>query len=184
MPPLLAKYVRQKRILAVLPHIQGDVLDLGCGVSRIPKHLQPDSKYVGVEINPRIVEWLKENYPHHTFYQWDLEIDILLLNSQFDTVLMFAVLEHLRNPDNVLKQIPTFLKPDGKLVMTTPTPLGGNIHTFGARIGLFYKEAANQHEGFYNRDQISKLLSKYCLEVTYFELFLSRGNQLFVSKKR
>lgn len=109
----------------VLPYIQGDVLDLGCGVSRIPKYLKPGSKYVGVEISTKFIEWLKENYPHYTFYQWDLENDQLNLNSQFDTVLMIAVLEHLHNPDNILKQISSFLKPDGKLVMTTPTPLGG-----------------------------------------------------------
>ncbi|MFC2054070.1 class I SAM-dependent methyltransferase [Chloroflexota bacterium] len=180
MPPTLANYVLQKRTLAVLPHIQGDVLDLGCGVSRIPKYLKPDSKYVGVEINPKFNEWLKDNYPQHAFYQRDLETDKLILNSKFDTVLMIAVLEHLHNPDNVLKQISSLLKPDGKLVMTTPTPLGGKIHTIGARIGLFYKEASDQHEGFYNRDQISTLLSKYDLEITGFELFLSGGNQLVI----
>ncbi|MFC2042745.1 class I SAM-dependent methyltransferase [Chloroflexota bacterium] len=184
MPPLLSKYARQKRTLTILPYIQGDVLDLGCGVSSIPKYLQPDSKYVGVEINPNFNKWLKHNYPRHTFYQWDLETDKLLLNSQFDTVLMIAVLEHLRNPDNVMKQIPALLKPDGKLVMTTPTPLGGNIHAIGARFGLFYKEVADQHEGFYNRNKISMLLSKYCLEITYFGLFLSGVNQLVVCKER
>ena len=168
----------------VLPYIQGDVLDLGCGVSRIPKYLNTDSKYVGVEISTKFIEWLKENYPHYTFYQCDLENDRLNLNSQFDTVLMIAVLEHLHNPDNILKQISSLLKPDGKLVMTTPTPLGGKIHSIGARIGLFYKEAADQHEGFYNRDQISTLLSKYDLEITGFELFLSGGNQLVICQKR
>ena len=184
MPPLLAKFVRQKRTLAVLPHIQGDVLDLGCGVSRIPRYLNPNSKYVGVEINPKFIKWLRDNYPRHTFYQWDLVTGNLCFHSQFDTVLMIAVLEHLRNPDNVMKQIPALLKPDGKLVMTTPTPLGGKIHAIGARIDLFYKEAADQHEGFYNRDQISTLLSKYDLEIIYFKLFLSGGNQIVVSKKR
>ena len=34
-------------------------------------------------------------------------------------------MEHLRNPDHILKQISAFLKPDGMLVMTPPTPFGG-----------------------------------------------------------
>ena len=70
--------------------------------------------------------------------------------------------------------------------MATPTPLGGKIHTIGAKIGLFYsiKEAADQHEGFYNRDQISTLLSKYDLEIIDFEKFLSGGNQLVVCQER
>ncbi|MGB7117954.1 MAG: class I SAM-dependent methyltransferase [Anaerolineales bacterium] len=184
MPPLLAQYVLQKRTLMVLPYIQGDVLDLGCGVSSIPKYLDPDSKYVGVEINTKFIKWSKENYPQYTFYQRDLENGQLILNSQFDTVLMIAVLEHLRNPGNILRQIPVLLKPDGKFVLTTPTPLGGKIHAIGARINLFYKEAADQHEGFYNRTQISTLLCKYCLEITCFERFLYGGNQLVVCKKR
>ena len=125
MPPLLAHYLSQKRTLGVLPHIQGDVLDLGCGVSRYPKYLNPDRKYVGVKINPKFIEWLKDNYPQHVFYQWNLETSKLILNSQFDTVLMIAVLKQLHNPDNILKQILSFQKPDGKLVMTTPTPFGG-----------------------------------------------------------
>jgi 2-polyprenyl-3-methyl-5-hydroxy-6-metoxy-1,4-benzoquinol methylase len=99
-------------------------------------------------------------------------------------MLMIAVIEHLRNPGNILRQIPVLLKPDGKFVLTTPTPLGGKIHAIGARINLFYKEAADQHEGFYNRTQISTLLCKYCLEITCFERFLYGGNQLVVCKKR
>ena len=79
---------------------------------------------------------------------------------------MIAVLEHLHNPDNILKQIPFLLKPDVKLVMTTLTPLGSKIYNIAARIGLFSKDAANQYEGFYNRAQISTFLSKYCLKIT------------------
>ena len=168
----------------VFLYIQSDVLDLGCGGSRIPKYLNPDSKYVGVEINPKFINWLKDNYPRHTFYQWNPVTGKLRLNSQFDTVLMIAVLERLRNLDNFMKQIPALLKPDGKLVMTTPTLLEGNLYAIGARIGLFYKEAADQHEGFYYRDQISTLFSKYDLEITDFEKFLSGGNQLVVCQER
>jgi len=184
MRPLLANYIHQRRTLAIMPYIQGDVLDLGCGVSRIPRYLNQDSKYVGVEIDPKLIEWLKKTYPLHTFYQGDLENGELILNLKFDTVLMIAVLEHLRNPDNILKQIPTLLKPAGKLVMTTPTPFGGSIHSIGARIGLFYQEAADQHEKFYNRNQISQLINVYGLEITFFGKFLIGGNQLVVCQKR
>ena len=148
MSPLLAKSVRQKRTLAVLPHIQGDVLDLGCGVSRIPKYLNPDCKYVGWEINPKFIEWLKDNYPQHAFYQRDLDTDKLLLNSKFDTVLMIAVLEYLHNPDSVFKQISTLLKPDGKLAMTTPTPLGGKIHAMVQELVSFTWKLPTSMLGF------------------------------------
>jgi len=57
---------------------------------------------------------------------------------------MIAVMEHLRNPDHILKQISAFLKPDGMLVMTPQLRLGVQIHTVVVRIGFLYKETADQ----------------------------------------
>jgi len=96
---------------------------------------------------------------------------------------MIVVMDHLCNPDYNLTQISAIQKLEVKLVMTTPTPFGVQIHTVGVRIGLFYKEFADQYVRFYNMEQISQLINEYSFVISDFEVFLFHDNQLVVCKK-
>ena len=73
--PLLSDYLTKKRIQAVKPYIKGNVLDLGCGFTKIPPLLAPEQKYVGVDRNLSILDYLRLSYPDHDFHQYDLESD-------------------------------------------------------------------------------------------------------------
>ena len=127
----------------VMPYLCGQVLDVGCGITDIPSLLQPGQRYVGVD-RADMVRWLHENRPAHTYHVCDLDRDDLALNDQFDTILLMAVIEHLKNPDKLLAQLPTYLKADGRLLITTPSPFGDTLHQIGAGLGLFYAEAARE----------------------------------------
>lgn len=111
-----------------------------------------------------------------------MDKDELALERQFDTILLLAVIEHLKNPDRILSQIPRYLKPDGKLLITTPSPMGDVIHTIGARIGLFSMEAVQGHESIFTCDALRACLERDGLDVIYYKSFLLGGNQLFVCK--
>lgn len=182
MPPLLSAYITKKRMEAIKDHLVGDILDLGCGYSRVPNWLEPTQRYVGVDIAPRAVEWLQKNYPNHHFYQRNFENQEIDLDIEFDTILMAAILEHLASPDLLFQQLKKCLKPNGKIVITTPTPLGGFIHTVGSKLGLFYAEAADEHEKFYGFTDIEEVTSKSGFEITKYEKFLFGGNQLILLK--
>jgi 2-polyprenyl-3-methyl-5-hydroxy-6-metoxy-1,4-benzoquinol methylase len=180
MAPLLSAFLRQQRYKIVIPYIHGDVLDLGCGRAEILAWLQPGQHYVGVEGFAKIMCWLRANYPEHEFHQRDLNQDALALDGQFDTILMLAIIEHLKNPDELLAQIPSYLKPDGKLLITTPSPAGDAIHKIGARIGMFYKEAANAHATILTREALQTRVQRNGLKIVKYQRFLLGGNQLFV----
>lgn len=180
MVPLLSAFLQRQRRTAVSPYIYGDVLDLGCGVTDIWTLLRPDQHYVGVEGHAGMLRWLIENRPGHEFHQRDLDKDDLALEGQFDTILMLAVIEHLKEPDRVLAQIPRYLKPDGKLLITTPSPWGDVIHRNGARIGLFYMDAVRQHQTIFTYDGLRVRLERNGLNTIHYQTFLLGGNQLFV----
>jgi len=180
MVPLLSAFLQRQRRRVVSPYIHGDVLDLGCGITDIWALLRPDQHYVGVEGHPGMLCWLRENRPGYEFHRRDLDKDELALERQFDTILLLAVIEHLKKPDRILAQIPRYLKLDGKLLITTPSPLGDVIHKIGARIGLFYMEAVREHETIFTYDALRARLERTGLKVIYYQSFLLGGNQLFI----
>lgn len=102
----------------------------------------------------------------------------------FDTVVMSAVLEHFSPPILAFSQINPILDKEGVLIITTPTPLGGILHTCGSWTGLTHPEAATEHAGFYNRSALHELLHSHGYEVIHFETFVFGQNQLCIARKR
>jgi len=180
MTTIFSTYLQNQRLRAVAPYLQGDVLDLGCGLGRVLEWMQPGQGYVGVEGPAAFVDWLRQHHPQHEFHQRDLNTDPLALQRQFDTILMVAVIEHLANPRQVLRQIPAYLRPGGRLVITTPSPGGDRLHQLGARLGLFSKAAMEEHESIFDRQRLAALLAQNGLQLVVFRRLLLGGNQLFV----
>jgi len=99
---------------------------------------------------------LRSKFPQHTFIQGAVDREPLRLrNSQFDTVLMIAVIEHLSTPDRVVKDAHNYMKPSSRLVVTTPTVLGSAIHEVGAPLGLFSRDAVAGGKQFHGQSQLT-----------------------------
>lgn len=180
MSPLFSPYLQMKRFEAVEPYLQGKILDLGCGGAEILSWLKTGQRYVGVEGNFETVRRLKNAYPSFEFFLRDLEHDEINITQKFDSVLLIAVIEHLRNPEYLLRQIPGLLSPSGNLVITTPTPLGDRLHKIGARLGLFSMIAVHDHEQIYTYQTLKETLSRAGLIIREYREFLFGGNQLCV----
>jgi len=180
MAPVLSPYLQKKRFEAVRPYLQGNILDLGCGGAEIISLLHPGQNYLGVEGNSDTVRRLKSTHPSFEFLLRDLEHDELDIDQKFDTVLLIAVIEHLHDPECLLRQIPALLSSSGKLVITTPTPLGDRLHKLGARVGLFSMIAVHDHERIYTYHTLRDSLSRGGLDIREYRRFLFGGNQLCV----
>ncbi len=164
------------------PWVRGAVLDLGCGPINIREIVGPGQTYVGVEGDPATLAWLKSRFPEHRFQACNLEREALDLDRRFDTILMLAILEHLEDPGFLLKQLPQYLEPDGRVIATTPTPVGGRIHGIGARFGVFYREALEEHKAFYGARGLERLFAAHGMQIVQYRKFLFGGNQLAVAR--
>lgn len=155
---LLSRRLHRARLEAILPHIRGDVLDIGCGSAAVAGYLAKSQSYVGIEVDPVMVAELQRNRPGHTFLGRDVDNEpIDLPPGQFDTILLIAVIEHLRRPEWVLGQVRDVLRPEGRVIITTPTPWGDTLLRWGGRLGLFTRAALDVHERVYSKADIEQL---------------------------
>ena len=181
--PLLTEYVRRRRYAAIQPFIQGAVLDIGCGIAVTALSLEAAHRYVGVDVNAALVVDMRRRFPQYEFHCCDVDREPLPVGDQrFNTVLLVAVLEHLTNPGWVLEQVADCLHPAGRLVITTPTPLGLRLHRWGARLGLFHPHAAEEHQRAYERRALETLLAAHGFRVVLYRRFELGANQLVVGR--
>lgn len=182
MAPLLSAFLLQRRLAAVTPFLRGDVLDLGCGGADIAARLRPDQAYVGVDWRAALIDQLRARWPRHTFYQRDFDTQPLALPRRFDTVVMLAVIEHLSQPDHLFAQLCAVLQPGGQVVMTSPSAWGNWLHGWGARVGLFSREAAREHNLIFSRDLLADRVRPHGMALAHYSTFGAGGNQLFVCR--
>jgi SAM-dependent methyltransferase len=174
----LSRYLCQARLKQVIPYVQGDVLDLGCGPATILELLPSlPSVYVGVENCADYLTVLSQKYPQYTFLCKDLDTDTLDLNRRFDTILMTAVIEHIFNQKHFFMQALRHLAPGGKVLITTPTPFGDWIHRMGSRCGLFAAAAEDQHIVLYTRPRFEVLCRALGLRIETYRRFELGCNQ-------
>lgn len=119
--------------------LNGEVLDLGCGLGRFI-NFRPGT--LGVDINPFNVEYCK-NQGHNV--QLMMGNSIPFPDQSFDCILMDNVLEHIERPNIIIKEVVRVLRNQGKLVVGVP----------GIK-GYAYDP---DHKVFYDKNQLSDLLS-------------------------
>jgi SAM-dependent methyltransferase len=181
----LSGYARERRWRTVAPYVRGRVLDLGCGYGRLAERLPADQPYVGVDVLPDAIRYSRQRFPQHRFYECDLGNAPLPSDEEpFDTVVMMAVLEHLRSPANALRDVRPHLAADGYLVLTSPSPLGDWVHRVGSRLNLFYPEHVVQHVRIYDRRAMCDLLADSGFDIVTFRHFELGINQLAVCRGR
>lgn len=184
MPALLTGVLRRQRNAVIAPYTRGDVLDIGCGYGTAIPFVAPHRRYVGVELHEDLVTWLRQTFPQHEFHRRDIEKEPLALGeARFDTALMVAVIEHLARPEWVLTQVYEYLRPGGRLIVTTPTPLGEAIHRWGTRVGLFCEDAVQDHKRFYDHQAMEALLRRCGFRIVEYRRFQFGANQFFVAKR-
>jgi len=184
-PPLLSNTIRGRRYAMALPYIAGRVLDIGCGQADLAGLISQGEEYVGIDINPALLASGQQHYPQHRFYTADLEAQLLpeIAQQTFDTVALIALLEHLAQPAGILDQLAALLSPRGRVVATTPTPLGHRVHRLGAQLGLFYREAVEEHKSILDGAMLKRLFQAAGLRVAHYQQFEFGCNQLIVGER-
>jgi SAM-dependent methyltransferase len=96
MPALLSPFIRRRRTELVQPFIAGDVLEIGCNDAATLARENPKlRRYVGTDVDEAALARARATYPEREFVKNDIEKDELGFESEFDTVLLVALIEHI-----------------------------------------------------------------------------------------
>jgi SAM-dependent methyltransferase len=98
-------------------------------------------------------------------------------DNHFDFVTMLAVIEHLRKPEGLVKDVFRVLKPGGRLILTTPKE---SAEWF---IKLYAPSIGDEHETYFDLDRIKKMADGYFNIVGYHD-FIFGLNQVFCLEKK
>ncbi len=175
---LLSPLLRRQRLTAAVGYLrQGRVLDFGCADGELAG-LIPPARYVGVDRDREALGRARARHPAHvllTVEEFEGAAD-----ETFDVIAALAVIEHLPAPGDWLRLMRSRLRPAGRVVLTTPKPGLQWVHELGARLGLFSREAAEEHQRLLGRRQVEGLASEAGLRLTEYRPFQLWCNQLFV----
>ncbi|WP_281975754.1 class I SAM-dependent methyltransferase [Halobacillus litoralis] len=126
------------------PYVKGRVLDIACGTGygsvMVAKERKEEiDEIIGVDICEDTLQYAVHNYYHPllTFKQGDaMDSELPQHIGQFDTILSFETIEHVRDDRLFIKRMYDLLKPGGKLVLSTPFGKGRN-HPSGSPFHYF-----------------------------------------------
>ena len=170
----VGKTLQNKRIKTVLPYIDGYLLDIGCGTNQLVRSYS--GKGIGTDV-----------------YQWGT-VDVLVEDSAklpfedktFDTVTFIAVLNHIPNRSEVLKEAKRVLKDSGKIIVTMIPPKFSRVwHGIRKPWDPDQSERGMKKGEVYGltEKEISRLLSEAGFEITFKKKFMLGLNNLTMAKK-
>ena len=96
-------------------HAKGQLLDLGCG------HVPLYAAYKNYITKNICVDW--ENTAHKNVYLdfvCDITKPLPFSDEEFDTIILSDVLEHIAEPELLLKELARILSPGGKVLINVP----------------------------------------------------------------
>lgn len=113
-----------ERVKPFIPSDKLRVLEWGCGVARITRHLNAIPgivDVVGVDVNPGMIEWNRANIPEATFAIIDHSPPMNIQSERFDLVIGISVLTHIDASlqEAWLSEICRILDPGGIFLFTT-----------------------------------------------------------------
>ena len=111
--------------------------------------------------------------------------DNIPLSTQFDKIVMLAVLEHieLEKTELLFNEFRRLLKPSGRILVTTPTPSAKGLLEFLAfRMGIISKSEILDHKKYYTRKDIHHLGKNTGLTLVSYKKVQFGMNSLAVLK--
>lgn len=130
------------------------ILDVGCGEGLLGKNLKQQglaSEVVGIEILPDVAKVAETRLDRVICWDIEMRMGRLELDQEsFDYIICGDVLEHLRDPWEVVKVLVALLKDDGFLIVSVP-----NIRHYSVMFSLlFLGEWKYEYHGIMDRTHL------------------------------
>ena len=164
-------------LLELLPHKKGKVLDCGCGSGDNARILKERGWAVtGITISRKELRIAQEYC--NKCYLYDLNKGIPdTVGGGYNVVLMSHILEHVINPDYLLKDVKRVLSPDGVIAVALP-----NILTYTNRLRFLFGKFEYTEGGTLDHTHIrfyTFTSGKRLLEENGFNVIVARGDGAF-----
>ena len=191
--PWLEKWARLFRYAAADPFVEValqeektvTIVDFGCGPECLyytylqVTYPQDIHRIMYVGVDPLLPKEVKKK----NFVTIKSKFEKIRTLPKADIIVMFAVLEHVDNASELLRTASRFLKKNGQIIGTTPSPLARlPLEFFCYILGIIAKREIDEHKRYPTRSFILSLQSKmkdFKICQSYFELGL---NNLFIVK--
>ena len=158
------------------------LLDVGCGFNGyLLQYFLKNLKYgVGIDISVN-----KEgNRDKVKLINCNLDAEKFPDLPPFDIVTCLAVVEHVVNPKNLIKNIYNSLKNNGLLILTAPSWKSKPLMEFCAfKLKVIDQASIAEHKRYFNREEIISLCSEARFSDIQHTYFQSGLNNLIVAKK-
>ena len=154
---VLEGFLQQSRFKKAIPFLKGDVLDFGGNEGELKKYVPGNYTLV--------------NYDHTP-----------MKNKTFDTIVALAVIEHIPVGDvfTVFKSFKHKLRPDGTLLLTTPTPRAKRLVEWLAFLNLLDRHNIREHKHYWSKEDICQLAEQNGFTVKAYKTFQLGFNQMVV----
>ena len=115
-------FIARMRFKAAYPHIRkgSRVCDLGCGLDAAFLDFAAERIAHGVGVDDQVRDSDSGKWRR---VRADIRSALPLESERFDHVVMLAVLEHLADPEPVLREAHRILAPGGSLILTWPSEM-------------------------------------------------------------
>lgn len=133
------------------------ICDLGCGAAA--KFLEEMSSYFtygyGFDIDAN-----NEVFENYIIKTADISKSVPLADGSVDCVTLLAVLEHLPDPLGIISECYRILKPEGRILLTTPAPISKPILEFlSYKLNIVNPRQISDHKHYYSHNELRSLLT-------------------------
>lgn len=111
-----------RHVVELIGPSAGRVLEIGCGEGGSAAYLHDCQEFVGTDLSEAAIERARSSYAAKSNFRF-LQMDAMNLKFDdgcFDVVIAKEVIEHLPEPERAIREAYRVLKPNGRLVVTSP----------------------------------------------------------------
>jgi len=155
-----------------------NVLDIGCFDGNFLDSFG-DRIGASVGLDPSV---LPHETPHYRLVSGHFHEPAPFADASFDAVVLLATLEHIRDKEPLARECYRLLRPNGRLIMTVPSPAVDLIIAALIRCRLADGMALEEHHGF-NPRQVPTLFCSRGFGLEKWRRFQLGFNHLFVFRK-
>ncbi len=157
---------------SMFPTNTGSVLDVGCGAGQATQWLHDQGFNAwGCDLSESGIELARKHFKGPQYFVSDLtnfdkvsaEQGVELPEGGFDGILSLEVIEHLYDPEDVLRNCAKALKPNGWIVLTTPY----HGYVKNLTLAMFNKyddhwmvESPGGHIKFFSKKSLTEMMTR------------------------